>query len=93
MGFFGWVFYCQPCLQLLQLLGLGEQGRSLLVRVQDGLQGGPLVRPDLLLAVEHVDIGRDLEGPVPDVTKEGGLPVAVGSHQAVFSALIIKKAY
>ena len=77
---------------LLQLVLLGQQFRAPLVGREDGDEGGPLVGLDLLLAVEDVDVGRDLEGAVADVAEERRLSVAVRAHQAVPPALRYEQA-
>ena len=77
---------------LFQLILLGQEFRAALVGREDGDERGPLVSLDLLLAVQDVDVGRDLEGAVADVAEERRLSVSVRAHQAVPPALRYEQA-
>ena len=73
-----------PLLELrLQLFQLGQQLRSLDVGRQDGLERRSVVGDDLLLAVEDVDVRRNLKRAVSDVTKQRRFAVTVGTDETV----------
>lgn len=65
---------------------LFQQLQALGVRSKDSLHGWRLVSYHLLLAQQHVDVGRDAQGSVGDVLEESGLALAIGSHQPVAAA-------
>ena len=70
-------------LRLFQLLALLQQLRPLDVRHQNRLQGRVVCGHHLLLAVEDVDVWRDLEGAGSDVAEQGGFAVAIGANQSI----------
>ena len=70
-------------LRLFQLLALLQQLRPLDVRHQNRLQRRVVSGHHLLLAVEDVDVWRDLEGAGADVAKQGGFAVAIGANQSI----------
>ena len=64
----------------LQLLQLGQQARPLDVGRENGLEGGSVVGDDLLLAVEDVDVRRNLQSPITDVPEQRRFAVAVRAY-------------